>query len=155
MRPCVYRDLSDESYRQVVGSDKWEPCETWLCSWPCVHLPATAPTWVRKQIGGGTSIVPERDCANCPACPDDGMVVMADDWQPISTAPRDREIILWRSAWTGPTQGRWIEPGDDWMGSTRGLRAGWYMAGYAGALGPVEPTHWQPLPDPPAAGLKS
>lgn len=71
-------------------------------------------------------------------------------WRPIDTAPRDREVILWNANTTSPFQGRWIKPNDMWLASTkRYADEGWYWAGYSGAVGPVQPSHWRPLPEPP------
>jgi hypothetical protein len=75
-------------------------------------------------------------------------------WQPISTAPRDGTVIdLWCTG----------EPDDiafycrDLFGKRQGrvtecyFDRGWRpcMGLTRGALLPVEPTHWRPLPNPP------
>lgn len=60
------------------------------------------------------------------------------DWQPIETAPRDANPVL---AYT---------PFDDTCGCTRVLS---YAHGaWLSWPGPFEyePTHWQPLPEPPS-----
>lgn len=57
------------------------------------------------------------------------------DWQPIETAPKDStEILAWdgdeiKIVWWGGLNG-WLFS-DDWIR--------------------VYPTHWQPLPEPPAS----
>lgn len=96
---------------------------------------------------------PEGDCV-CELCvqldaaieratqapvPDAGReaAAMASGWQPISTAPKDKEVLLFFG--NRATVGAWI--GDSivhkrslWMGN-----GGWAL----------EPTHWAPLPEPP------
>lgn len=59
------------------------------------------------------------------------------DWQPIETAPKDRNILTWNG--TGHAISWWMI----------GLNM-WNAAGHS--LDYVEehqPTHWLPLPDPP------
>ncbi len=63
------------------------------------------------------------------------------DWQPIETAPKDgsKFISAWRcgvSDWqnVSPDTYWWIREGK-WISDSDGL---------------IEPTHWMPLPDPPA-----
>lgn len=58
-----------------------------------------------------------------------------DEWRPIETAPMDREIILagrWQS-------GRWDMRVGQWLVVQR-----WPFVGEG------QPTHWRPLPSPPA-----
>jgi hypothetical protein len=60
-------------------------------------------------------------------------------WQPIETAPKDRRIIVFRPHGTDyiPKVGEdyWsVELGNCWAHSNSS----------------VQPTHWMPLPDPPA-----
>lgn len=72
-------------------------------------------------------------------------------WRPISTAPTDgREILACESGF--------LDCGDPfhWMDVVQFLQPnrgadGWYSVG--GERGPpsCEPTHWMPLPAPPAA----
>lgn len=67
-----------------------------------------------------------------------------NEWQPIETAPKDVEILLWGGKSQSETaiQGKWIYEGE--------RRAGWYWASYSGApVGPIPATHWMPMPDPP------
>lgn len=69
-------------------------------------------------------------------------------WQPIETAPKDGSDVLIRCPGDSVHEARWI----DWSNSRYDLRhrlTGWYWAGYDGAVGPVLPTHWRPLPPPP------
>jgi hypothetical protein len=59
------------------------------------------------------------------------------EWQPIETAPKDRTILLWvpYDAWQVCA---WDELHKEWV-STGGLSFD------------AVPTHWMPLPEPPAA----
>jgi hypothetical protein len=62
-----------------------------------------------------------------------------DGWQPIETAPKDgNEVILFDSDYLQLSgfEGRYSEPRGSWLSSYDG---------------PVNPTHWMPLPPPPAA----
>lgn len=60
-------------------------------------------------------------------------------WQPIETAPKDgRYVLLMIPAWYHPPRwrvARWKDTGA--------------TSGFEGYYGP-EPTHWMPLPPPPA-----
>ncbi len=75
------------------------------------------------------------------------------DWQPIETAPRDGTWFLLtggqiRYGWDGDTQPsvvcgqRTSEFGDE------SWQFAWYDGGYYGEY--EHPTHWMPLPPPPA-----
>jgi hypothetical protein len=58
-------------------------------------------------------------------------------WRPIETAPKDGTRALLLDLWGNPEIGRWIgAPHDHW--SVDGFRS------------VPAPTHWQPLPTPPA-----
>jgi hypothetical protein len=65
------------------------------------------------------------------------------DWQPIATAPKDGSLLLLGYSRQGavPDVGQWF-PCDSY-----GKDGGWWVSH---ALH-VFPTHWMPLPDPPAA----
>lgn len=64
--------------------------------------------------------------------------VALQGWHDISTAPHDgTRILLWASAWHAPCSGSWY--GSDW-------RQVYDLPTFAHS-----PTHWQPLPQPPAA----
>jgi len=58
-------------------------------------------------------------------------------WQPIETAPNDgTEIWLFEKNWADkPFIGRWVDASNTF--ADRELKIG------------VDPTHWQPLPEPP------
>ncbi len=67
-------------------------------------------------------------------------------WQPIETAPHDRDVLLWRPARAqgfrphGAVRGRWIarhrySNASPWV-TVPGLNG-------------MTVTHWQPLPEPP------
>jgi uncharacterized protein DUF551 len=61
------------------------------------------------------------------------------EWQPIETAPTDgREVLLFARGLHGPRDvsfavGQWSLQSEDWF---------WAFA--------IRPTHWMPLPEPPA-----
>lgn len=74
-------------------------------------------------------------------------------WQPIDTAPKDGTyILLYYPAWPSTL---WI--GHYWItetfihGKSNGRHEKWYATGMAmsGSKSDPEPTHWQPLPEPP------
>jgi hypothetical protein len=61
-------------------------------------------------------------------------------WQPIETAPMDRRLLLWDGIWV--SAGAYVDY--DSMG--------WIMdSEYPGDVS--NPTHWMPLPAPPAAEI--
>lgn len=76
-------------------------------------------------------------------------------WLPIETAPKDGATVLLYGLWAGEINGQatvpttdigyWLggksdEPGDDWWQLSTGDAYSCWM----------RPTHWQPLPPPPA-----
>lgn len=74
------------------------------------------------------------------------MPLPESDWQDISTAPRDREIILGRHG-SATESGFWHDGSENYY-----RRAGWYAECDRGNLltaRPWHPTHWQPFPEPP------
>jgi hypothetical protein len=85
------------------------------------------------------------------------------DWQPIETAPKDgNKIILYyrnRHNFGRTVMGCWVtdEQANETDTDGVGLEAGWYEQidnwdDYAQiAIHEGEPTHWMPLPKPPAA----
>lgn len=56
------------------------------------------------------------------------------EWQPIETAPKDEELIL-AGQWLS---GRWEVRNGRWLANR------WPFVGFS------QPTHWMPLPTPPA-----
>lgn len=74
------------------------------------------------------------------------------DWQPIETAPRDGTHILVINA-------AFLHEGEMCVAFWHTLRGEkqedgrWDVTGYGGyeAEPEVEPTHWQPLPEPPSS----
>lgn len=72
---------------------------------------------------------------------------MTAAWKSIESAPKDgdEDVLLAGKRWVDV--GRW----DDWYAEDN---PGWYSStnhnGYTHAR--LEPTHWMPLPDPPAEG---
>jgi hypothetical protein len=83
------------------------------------------------------------------------------EWQPIETAPKDGTWVLlcggkitygWDSESYPPSVvGQWARPDSD-----IGYRDDWQFAWYdSGCYGYYEsPTHWMPLPNPPAFASK-
>ena len=89
-------------------------------------------------------------------------------WQPIETAPKDKDILLavahdeYGERWPHVTQGRWIEAEPDQIDQP-GHDAGFvdcdYQCFFPGrTFGPErsryeakQPTHWMPLPEPPSS----
>lgn len=73
---------------------------------------------------------------------------LAAGWQDIATAPKDgTEVMLFREMepWRVMGHGAWFQ---------HGKVGGWIARGFhepPGELGLAHPTHWMPLPDPPAA----
>lgn len=57
-----------------------------------------------------------------------------DEWQPISTAPRDGNPILAAEDGYAPYVVEWFDGGQAWIGADHGY---------------VYPTHWMHLPAPP------
>lgn len=75
------------------------------------------------------------------------------EWQPIETAPKDKLILLFGLLDPHPEDiglhGNLDRPGR-YTGYWCQLDEAWSVAGGTW-LGPwVNPTHWMPLPDPPA-----
>jgi hypothetical protein len=72
-----------------------------------------------------------------------GILPVEQGWQPIATAPKTvREVLVWNGSdiWiSGRTEGR---KGSDGMPTTG---ADWFIGVYR-----YYPTHWMPLPPPPA-----
>jgi hypothetical protein len=70
------------------------------------------------------------------------------EWRPIETAPKDGvPILAWAPGWDTPDV-VWWQRADH-----LGLSDGWYDGmtdNFGDPCGPVEPTHWVPLPDLPA-----
>ncbi|MFL5074712.1 MAG: DUF551 domain-containing protein [Microvirga sp.] len=64
-------------------------------------------------------------------------------WQPIDTAPADRDILIYVAAW-GPLIARLNSEFGEW---TSRMQCPVSLAEEAD-----RPTHWMPLPEPPIAG---
>lgn len=76
-------------------------------------------------------------------------------WVRIDDAPeewRDGAEVLVSLTDKGTCTARYLDPGP-WTDGHDGLRrykpVGWYLSGYNGAVGPVYPTVFRPLPAPP------
>lgn len=65
---------------------------------------------------------------------------MSENWQPIEKYPREYEIVL-----VGRENGNQCTMAGCWTGER------WLCFSMAGALEIANPTHWQPLPEPPRA----
>ena len=69
---------------------------------------------------------------------------MKDDWRPIETAPKDGTKVLMFPSPHGFYAGYWIGHWTDLYGGV------WYMDDIGHLNGMWAPTHWMPLPPPPA-----
>ena len=75
----------------------------------------------------------------------------AEAWLPIESAPRDGSRVLLYCAWNGVVRGKWESdkygkpPRPYWTNDCE------YTFGKL-ATRKDQPTHWQPLPPPPALG---
>jgi hypothetical protein len=70
-----------------------------------------------------------------------------DEWQPISTAPKDRTIDLWVKQGGRVPDCKWSQKHNGWMTwgpNTWGEYGEIYVVAYSG-----EPTHWREIPDAP------
>jgi hypothetical protein len=77
-------------------------------------------------------------------------MMMSDDWQPIETAPKDGRQVLLFSPGSIPevVVGKWEtyegDPGEAWWAYAETA-----LSDLFGEVDP-EPSHWMPLPPPPA-----
>jgi hypothetical protein len=75
-------------------------------------------------------------------------------WQPIETAPLETPILLFVPEF------EYFEPSDQRVMATRHSHGGvsyWSIIndGNRGGLTVTPPTHWMPLPDPPASTIEA
>jgi hypothetical protein len=75
-------------------------------------------------------------------------------WQPIETAPRDETwVIGWAEGFDRPIPMAWVDDTAKYHSGEVGWCYGdtrWGGILYEGInLAKKQPTHWQPLPDPP------
>jgi len=71
----------------------------------------------------------------------------AQEWQDISTAPKEGELIdVWANG-SRSTDVYWGRRDSDYVKP----RFGWCVLGDDGCAHPIEPTLWRPLPAPPVA----
>ena len=63
------------------------------------------------------------------------------EWQPIETALQDTLILVWMPSWFDDEDGRIVVA----------LASGPYWTDGEGNMPQEDPTHWQPLPAPPAS----
>jgi hypothetical protein len=68
-------------------------------------------------------------------------------WLPISTAPKQKVILLW--ALTDTDTGNWKMATGYWMPGYGDEPGDWYWDGRRLTAYDVQPTHWQELPDSP------
>lgn len=78
------------------------------------------------------------------------------EWQPIATAPRHAEVLVWRDD-SGPFIAKLVTP-DAVISPEEMEREGlefpddfeeWFSDAYGWQEGSERPTHWMPLPAPP------
>ena len=73
---------------------------------------------------------------------------LPSDWQPISTAPKDADLLLWFPNHRGAVRGKWNtdqyakKPRPYWTSDSE------FLWGKSMARA-HQPTHWMPLPAPP------
>ena len=72
-----------------------------------------------------------------------------NNWRPIETAPKDGTQILGFDEWEGINVCYWIDCSEVW--EQRDTKYGWarYYDSTEMSYVTFEPTHWQPLPEPP------
>ncbi len=70
---------------------------------------------------------------------------MSSEWRPIAEAPKDGTRILLGGCKSGPSVriGQWGNGA--YLGSKQGYAKDWTT----GAQWDLDPTNWQPLPEPP------
>ena len=70
-------------------------------------------------------------------------------WQPIETAPKTGNyLLLYRPECEGAMEGFWREGGLT-CDRTREIPSGWVLSIDPDTPYPIEPTHWQYMPEPP------
>lgn len=74
---------------------------------------------------------------------------MGEAWQPIETAPKQKVVLLW--ALTDTETGNWLMATGYWMPGYGDDPGAWTWDGRRLKAYDTQPTHWQPLPEPPAA----
>ncbi len=77
-------------------------------------------------------------------CNEQTGAVLMTEWQPIETAPKDRDILVYEDGWCVVVS--WEEC--DGVGY-KGPNGHWMSNACVDSYTEVEPTHWQPLPEPP------
>lgn len=66
-------------------------------------------------------------------------------WQPMETAPKDREILITTGEWTFVA--KWHVP--QHLNAPPYWRSNACIDDYCGVDADGEATHWQPVPEPP------
>jgi hypothetical protein len=134
------------------------------------RLQAQAATNTRCKWGGGNDYLACRTCGleydyrkeERPACGAEATITRlqarvaeleaAQRWQSIESAPKDgTEILTVGIDSEHVVATKWLSPGPYVRTPNRNFYKdeGWYWSGWDGAVGPVRPTIWRPLPAPP------
>lgn len=99
-----------------------------------------------EEVYGGHGTVMELPCSICTAAPS-----APDGWQPIDSAPKHQNVLVWREDAGEP----WVAQFTDatFYDAENGDPDDEAWFDLAGRYEGVEaPTHWRPLPAPPALG---
>lgn len=110
--------------------------------------PANLSRESRRVLNDDPIPTPAREEEGAAAAP----LLVAEEWRPIETAPKDGTPILVTRH--DETFG-WVRGWAQWE-SERGI-SGWVARGFfaiPGVLGLANPTHWQHLPAPPIAAIR-
>lgn len=78
------------------------------------------------------------------------------EWQPIETAPKHTEVLVWRNdsgvfiaQLTTPDNVMSDEEIEEFFPDDFGDFEEWFCAAYGWQEGSEKPTHWMPIPDEP------
>jgi hypothetical protein len=133
------------------------------------HIEAFGEVWCKSRVYVEKG---KRHCGHCaspvqPALRASREGAPAPEWQPIETAPKDGTRVLLGNAGSEDRNaevacGYWQEAeadGVDYMGSDAGFvdiefnvyQPGRSFGSPSSRFDPAQPTHWQPLPAPPAS----
>lgn len=115
------------------------------------------------MIGGPSYYEPGEGGEPCPDCSPaaHGATTRETAWQPIETAPKHTEVIVWRED-SGPFIAKLTTP-DAVITPEEMEREGlefpedfeeWYSDAYGWQEGDEKPTHWMHLPEAPVAARK-
>jgi Lar family restriction alleviation protein len=141
LMPCPFCRSDNVALDTVMG----EPRQCWVACFACK---ADGP--VTGDAQSAIAAWNRRDPAF--ALAQRRLATEAERWQPIETAPKDGTPVLVCRDMGNPWG--WVRGWSRWV-DVRGI-SGWLSHGMfdvPGDLGLGNPTHWQPLPAPPAAIL--